>query len=145
MPRPAEFKTCTPLKHMAGTASDRCCNFKSSPPKSGPKTTHRRRETRVGRQGALAAHAAFGDSAVGISFRATKRGGASPKRTHAVKAELPFERRILARGHGARVLEHDGIGVEITSLVLIGLVPAARLTGGVAVGAAEAAARAHTR
>ena len=71
--------------------------------------------------------------------------GASPKRTHAAKAELPFEHRILARGHGARVLEHDRIGVKITSLVLIGLVPAARLTGGVAVGAAEAAARAHTR
>ena len=74
-----------------------------------------------------------------------KREGASPKRTHAAKVELPFEHRILARGHGAHVLEHDGIGVEITSLVLIGLVPAARLTGGVAVCAAEAAARAHTR
>ena len=74
-----------------------------------------------------------------------KRKGASPKRTHAAKTELPFEHRILARGHGAHVLEHDGIGVEITSLLLIGLVPAARLTGGVAVCAAEAAARAHTR
>ena len=75
-----------------------------------------------------------------------KREGASPKRTHAAKAELPFEHRILARGHGLRVLEHDGIDVEITSLVLIGLVPAARLTGGVAVCAAEAAGgRAHTR
>ena len=74
-----------------------------------------------------------------------KREGASPKRTHAAKAELPFEHRILARGHGARELEHDGIDVEITSLVLIGLVPAARLAGRVVVGAAEAAARAHTR
>ena len=74
-----------------------------------------------------------------------KRGGASPKRTHAAKAELPFEHRILARGHGAHVLEHDGIDVEITSLVLIGLVPAARLAGRVVVGAAGAAASAHTR
>lgn len=74
-----------------------------------------------------------------------KREGASPKRTHAAKAELPFEHSILAHGRGARVLEHDRIGVKITSLVLIGLVPAARLTGGVAVCAAEAAARAHTR
>ena len=74
-----------------------------------------------------------------------KRDGASPKRTHAAKAELTFKHRILVRGHGARVLEHDDISVEITSLVLIGLVPAARLAGRVAVGAAKAAARAHTR
>ena len=126
---------------MAGLASDRCCNFKGIPPKSGSKSTHRRRETRVSRQGALAAHAAFGDSAVGIPSEPLKREGdsESPKRTHAAKVELPFEHRILAR-----VLEHDEIGVEITSLVLIVLVPAARLAGRVAVGAAEAVARAHT-
>ena len=44
----AEFKT--PLKHMAGTASDRYCNFKHSAPKSGSKTIDRRRETHVSRQ-----------------------------------------------------------------------------------------------
>ena len=74
----------TPLKHMAGAPSDRCCNFKGSPSKSGSKTTHIRRETRVGRQGlgALAAHAAFGDSAIGNPFRVAKNARARRPNAH---------------------------------------------------------------
>ena len=43
---------------------------------------------------------------------------------------IAFWRTAVVRSCCARVLEHDRIGVKITSLVLIGLVPAARLTGG---------------
>jgi hypothetical protein len=61
------------------------------------------------------------------------------------KAELPFEHRLLARGRGARVLRRDEIGLETPRSGLIGLVPAAQLVGGVAVGAVETVAHAHTR
>jgi len=74
-----------------------------------------------------------------------KHAVASPKCTRAAKVELALEHRNLARGRGARVLEHDEIGLETPRLVSIGCVPAARLAGGVAVGAGEACARAHTR
>ena len=88
------------------------------------------------------------------SFRAAKHAGvAGPpshwhlKRTHvhAAKVELALEHRNLVRGRGARMLEHDEIGLETPRLVSIGCVPAARLAGGVAVGSCKACARAHTR
>ena len=134
---------------MAGTERNRSCNSKCSALKSGANPTYRGRDIQVGRQGALAGTSCLRIAASGqliLQSRDTSID-AHAKCAHAVKAELPFEHRVLASGRGARVLRHDEIGLETPRSGLIGLVPAAQLVGEVAVGAVETAActRVHTR
>ena len=71
---------------------------------------HRGRDTRVDRKSALARSCCLRRSAIGQLLQSREKHAvdvASSKRTHAAKVELALEHRNLARGRGARVLEHD--------------------------------------